>query len=81
MYSDFIWGQGGNGIRFRVTGLGVKVFGGMLWYNRIRNVGGSSGSYLILCVQEPEKSYTYAKPILELLLAKTQVPNYWILGP
>ena len=27
------------------------------------------------------KSYTYLKPVLRLLLTKSQVPNYWVLGP
>ena len=27
------------------------------------------------------KSQTYPKPVLELLLNNTQVPNYWVLGP
>ena len=26
-------------------------------------------------------SYTYPKSVLKLLLPKSQVPNYWVLGP
>ena len=35
-----------------------------------------------LRVQEPNYHiYIYPKPVLQLLLPKTEVPNYWVLGP
>ena len=32
-------------------------------------------------VPSTSESYTYPKAALELLAPKTQVPNYWVLGP
>ena len=32
-------------------------------------------------MQVPNKSYTCPKPVLELLLPKSQVPKYWVPGP
>ena len=41
---------------------------------------GSPEGYLKAIVGKPSR-YTASKPILELLLPKTQVPSNWVHGP